>query len=641
MAGPARAAPYPGPVTAATTSRRVAITSLGCARNDVDSEELAGRLQAEGWTLVADPADADVAVVNTCGFVEQAKQDSVDTLLEAAQLKDGGSDGRSRTQAVVAVGCLAERYGTELAGSLPEADAVLGFDSYADMSGHLTAILAGERPASHVPRDRRSLLPLSPVDRQAARAGTAVPGTGVPAAPAATALAEAERPSLAAVAPASGPPVVRARLGSAPWASLKIASGCDRRCTFCAIPAFRGSFVSRRPTEVLDEARWLAERGVREVFLVSENTTSYGKDLGDLDLLQNLLPEVAAVDGIDRVRVSYLQPAELRPGLLEAIATTPGVVPYFDLSFQHAAPALLRRMRRFGGSADFLDLVGRVRALAPTAGIRSNVIVGFPGETEADVEELVGFLSSARLDVVGVFGYSDEDGTEAETYDGKHDPAEVAARVEHVSAVVDELVAQRAEDRVGEVVDVLVEEVLDRDDAEEVLGLLPAGTAGDRAVVVAGRAAHQGPEVDGTTAVVVPRRPARPSRSSARSSAPWLSTPTAPTWSRRPARRGRSPDGRGVVPPNANIPNALTLLRILMVPVFVVLLFAAGREDDVMHWWAALVFVAAAATDRLDGWLARRNDTVTTFGIVADPIADKALTGSAFVSLSLLDLLPW
>ena len=512
MAGVARAAPYPGPVPAATTSRRVAITSLGCARNDVDSEELAGRLQAEGWTLVADPADADVAVVNTCGFVEQAKQDSVDTLLEAAQLKDGGADGSSRTRAVVAVGCLAERYGTELADSLPEADAVLGFDSYADMSGHLQAVLAGERPASHVPRDRRSLLPLSPVDRQAARAGTAVPGTGVLAAPApaATALTEAERPSLASVAPASGPPVVRARLGTAPWASLKIASGCDRRCTFCAIPAFRGSFVSRRPTEVLDEARWLAERGVREVFLVSENTTSYGKDLGDLDLLQNLLPEVAAVEGIERVRVSYLQPAELRPGLLEAIATTPGVVPYFDLSFQHAAPALLRRMRRFGGSADFLDLVGRVRALAPAAGIRSNVIVGFPGETEADVEELVGFLSSARLDVVGVFGYSDEDGTEAETYAGKHDAAEVAARVEHVSAVVDELVAQRAEDRVGEVVDVLVEEVLDRESADEVRALLPAGTASAGAVVVSGRAAHQGPEVDGTTAVVVPRRPGDP-----------------------------------------------------------------------------------------------------------------------------------
>jgi ribosomal protein S12 methylthiotransferase len=488
----------------------VAITSLGCARNDVDSEELAGRLQANGWLLVDDPADADVAVVNTCGFVEQAKKDSVDTLLEAAQLKDGGHDGTSRTQAVVAVGCLAERYGAELADSLPEADAVLGFDTYADLHTHLQGILAGERPASHTPRDRRLLLPLSPVDRQAARATTAVPGTGSPAAaPRPAPTATLERPDLAQVAPASGPPVVRARLGDAPWASLKLASGCDRRCTFCAIPAFRGSFVSRRPTEVLDEARWLAERGVREVFLVSENTTSYGKDLGDLDLLQNLLPEVVAVDGIERVRVSYLQPAELRPGLLRAIADTPGVAPYFDLSFQHAAPGLLRRMRRFGGTSDFLALVEQVRALAPTAGIRSNVIVGFPGETEDDVAELVGFLQAARLDVVGVFGYSDEDGTEAAGFDGKHDADEVAARVEHVTGVVDELVAQRAEDRLGERVEVLVEEVLDDEQANEVLDLLPAARTPDgrtpgRGPVVSGRAAHQGPDVDGTTAVALP-----------------------------------------------------------------------------------------------------------------------------------------
>jgi len=497
------------PALSPTSTRRVAITSLGCARNDVDSEELAGRLEANGWELVADPADADVAVVNTCGFVEQAKRDSVDTLLEAAQLKGGGHDGASRTQAVVAVGCLAERYGNELAESLPEADAVLGFDSYADLHTHLQGILEGERPASHTPRDRRLLLPLSPVDRQAARAGTAVPGMGTAPTmtPASTPPAPGqaqEQAGLAAVAPASGPPVVRARLGTAPWAPLKLASGCDRRCTFCAIPAFRGSFVSRRPTEVLDEARWLGERGVRELFLVSENTTSYGKDLGDLDLLQNLLPAVAAVEGVERVRVSYLQPAELRPGLLEAIATTPGVVPYFDLSFQHSAPALLRRMRRFGGTKDFLDLIGRVRGLAPAAGIRSNVIIGFPGETEADVEELVLFLSAARLDVVGVFGYSDEDGTEAEGFDGKHDADEVAARVEHVTAVVDELVAQRAEDRLGERVDVLVEEVLEGDAAAEVLALLPHGEPVDHVVVVSGRAAHQGPDVDGSTAVVVP-----------------------------------------------------------------------------------------------------------------------------------------
>jgi len=452
----------------------VALVTLGCVRNEVDSEELAGRLADAGWALVDDAADADVAVVNTCGFVEQAKKDSVDALLEASDLKDGSS----RTRAVVAVGCLAERYGTELADQLPEADAVLGFDSYTDLSGHLDAILHGDRPASHVPRDRRTLLPVSPAARQDASGGVAVPGHARAGAPAAV------PPDLpAGVAPASGPRVVRRRLDGRPWAPLKLASGCDRRCTFCAIPAFRGSFLSRRPAEVLDEARWLADRGVRELFLVSENSTSYGKDLGDLRLLETLLPELAAVEGIERVRVSYLQPAEVRPGLLEAIAQTPGVVPYFDLSFQHSAPAVLRRMRRFGGTEPFLELVDRVRALAPQAGIRSNVIVGFPGETPDDLCDLHDFLERARLDVVGVFGYSDEDGTEAADLDGKHDADTVAHRLRVTSDLVAELTDQRAEERVGEQVVVLVEEV-------------------DDDGVPVGRAEHQGPDVDGTTALV-------------------------------------------------------------------------------------------------------------------------------------------
>jgi ribosomal protein S12 methylthiotransferase RimO len=472
-------------------TRTVALVTLGCTRNEVDSEELAGRLELSGWTLVEDPAEADVAVVNTCGFVEQAKKDSVDALLEASELKD---DAGSRTRAVVAVGCLAERYGEQLASSLPEADAVLGFDSYAELSTHLGAVLHGERPASHVPRDRRTLLPLSPALRQ--QAGAAVPGhassgatraaepaPSAPSAPSGSPVLLAAPDLPGGVAPASGPRVVRRRLDGRPWAPLKIASGCDRRCAFCAIPAFRGAYLSRRPADVLAEARWLGERGVRELFLVSENSTSYGKDLGDLRLLETLLPELAAVDGVDRVRVSYLQPAEVRPGLLDVLSGTPGVVPYFDLSFQHASAPLLRRMRRFGGTDAFLDLIGQVRARAPLAGIRSNVIVGFPGETEADVAELEAFLVAARLDVVGVFGYSDEDGTEAEGYDGKLAPEVVAERLARVTDLVEQLTAQRAEERVGEVVDVLVEEA--------------PGHGGDGPVE--GRALHQGPDVDGTT----------------------------------------------------------------------------------------------------------------------------------------------
>jgi len=451
--------------SSATPSRRVALVTLGCARNEVDSEELAGRLEADGWELVDDAAEADAVVVNTCGFVEQAKKDSVDALLEAADLK-----GTARPQAVVAVGCLAERYGDQLAESLSEADAVLGFDDYADIGARLRRIVAGEQHVPHAPRDRRLLLPISPVERSAS--DVALPGH-----------AQVDEPDLPeGVAPASGPRVVRRRLGSGPSAPLKLASGCDRRCAFCAIPSFRGSFVSRRPSDVIDEARWLASQGARELVLVSENSTSYGKDLGDLRLLETLLPELAAIDGIDWVRVSYLQPAETRPSLLQAIASTPGVVPYFDLSFQHSSPSVLRRMRRFGGTESFLELLSSARALLPEAGARSNVIVGFPGETEDDVEELERFLVGARLDAVGVFGYSDEDGTEAATYDGKLDDDVVRERVERITALVEELTAQRAEDRIGQTVQVLVEAVDDEG--------------------VEGRSAHQAPEVDGLTFLV-------------------------------------------------------------------------------------------------------------------------------------------
>jgi MiaB/RimO family radical SAM methylthiotransferase len=276
--------------------------------------------------------------------------------------------------------------------------------------------------------------------------------------------------------------VLRHRLGGGVVAPLKIASGCDRRCTFCAIPAFRGAFVSRRPEDLIAEAEWLAAHGARELLLVSENSTSYGKDLGDLRLLEGLLPKLAAVEGIGRVRVSYLQPAEVRPGLIEVLAGTPGVAPYFDLSFQHASGPVLRSMRRFGDRERFLQLIEQVRRLAPEAGVRSNFIVGFPGETDEDLAELQDFLAEARLDAIGVFGYSDEDGTEAAGLSGKLPEDEIAARVEDLAGLADELMAERAAQRVGEQAEVLIEEVLD--DGRYL-----------------GRAANQAPEVDGTTEV--------------------------------------------------------------------------------------------------------------------------------------------
>jgi len=436
-------------------SRTVAIVTMGCARNEVDSEELAGRLAADGWPLVSDAEAAEVAVVNTCGFIESAKKDSIDALLEANSLK-----GHGKTQAVVAVGCMAERYGQELAKALPEADGILGFDDYQDISARLQSIVSGNAHTPHVPRDRRSLLPIAPADRPAARQD---------------AINESYASSLG-----SGGSLFRKRLGNAPWAPLKIASGCDRRCSFCAIPYFRGSFISRKPTEIIEEGKWLAQNGVSELFLVSENTTSYGKDLGDLKLMEKILPEFAAIEGVERVRLSYLQPAEMRPSLLQAMIETEKIAPYFDLSFQHTSPTVLRRMRRFGDSEKFLHLITQIRALSPEAGIRSNFIVGFPGETQADFDDLADFIGAAKLDAIGIFGYSDEDNTEALELADKVEEDVIRQRVESLSSLADEMVSLRAAARIGENVRVLIE---DKELQE-------------------GRAAHQGPEVDGTTSFI-------------------------------------------------------------------------------------------------------------------------------------------
>jgi ribosomal protein S12 methylthiotransferase RimO len=416
---------------------------------------LAARLDAGGWQVSTNAEGADVVLVNTCGFVEKAKQDSIETLLAAA---DTGAK-------VVAAGCMAERYGKELASSLPEAQAVLGFDDYPDIAARLDGILAGESFASHTPRDRRELLPLTPVDRRESR--VVVPGHS----------------TVDEHTPAHLRQVLRHRLDSGPVASLKLASGCDRRCAFCAIPTFRGAFVSRDPQELLAEAEWLAKTGVRELVLVSENSTSYGKDLGDPRALEKLLPQLAAVDGIVRVRASYLQPAETRPGLVEVIANTPGVAAYYDLSFQHSSEPVLRRMRRFGSTDRFLELLASARALAPAAGARSNFIVGFPGETKQDVDELERFLTEARLDAIGVFDYSDEDGTEAAGMPGKLREDTIKRRYARISALADELCAQRAEDRVGSMVDVLIDTIADGE--------------------IEGRAEHQAPEVDGSTMLVL------------------------------------------------------------------------------------------------------------------------------------------
>jgi ribosomal protein S12 methylthiotransferase len=399
--------PHPEPPTT------VAIVTLGCGRNEVDSQNAAGLLAAAGYRVVADPEQADAVVVNTCAFVEAAKRESIETVLDAVALKE---QGRPRT--VLVTGCLAERYTEELRVELPEADAIVPFADY----GRLPELLAGAPILpTLVPAGRRALPMVFPTP-----AGAAFPGR----------------------APAPGP-----------VALVKLAEGCDRDCSFCAIPSFRGPFRSRRPTEILDEVAWLAGQGVSEICLVAENSTSYGKDLGGREALVHLLRDLAGIDGLRRVRLNYLQPDELTAGLLEEMAASPVVCSYFDLSLQHASAPVLRRMRRGGSAGAFLELVARIRALDPDAAFRSNFILGFPGERQADVRELEAFLEAARLDWVAFFAWSPEDGTAALDLDGRVPEATARARVERVQGLQDSVLADVQQAWVGRRLEVLVERV--------------------------------------------------------------------------------------------------------------------------------------------------------------------------------------
>jgi ribosomal protein S12 methylthiotransferase len=417
----------PDPAAAPPTT--VAIVTLGCGRNEVDSQNAAGLLAAAGYQVVADPEQADAVVVNTCAFVEAAKRESIETVLDATALKD---QGRART--VLVTGCLAERYTEELRVELPEADAIVPFSDY----GRLPQLLSGGSQA------------------QARSIGPSVPT-----------LVPAGRRALPMVFPTPAGAAFPARAAArGPVALVKLAEGCDRDCSFCAIPSFRGRFRSRRPTEILDEVAWLAGQGVSEVCLVAENSTSYGKDLGGREALVHLLRDLARIDGLRRLRLNYLQPDELTPGLLEEMAANPVVCSYFDLSLQHASAPVLRRMRRGGSAEGFLDLVGRIRALDPDAAFRSNFILGFPGERAADVRELEAFLEAARLDWVAFFAWSPEDGTAALELEGRVPAATAGARVERVQGLQDSLLAEAQEGWVGRRLEVLVERVDDDGTAE-------------------------------------------------------------------------------------------------------------------------------------------------------------------------------
>lgn len=445
---------------------RVAIVTLGCGRNEVDSDQLAGLFHHEGYDLVEDAEGADLVVVNTCSFIEPAKRESIDTILAACDLKSSGTHG------VVVTGCLAQRYAHELAEELPEADAIVGFAGYPTLPALADDILAGrphERVVVAEPGDagaepRPSADP--PGDVGNGRAGRLLPllahgpgpQPGPPVERPGTSPEELER------MPASGPRFPVRRYGrregpSAPWAYLKIAGGCDRSCTFCAIPSFRGPFRSRPLDEIVAEARWLVERGARELVLVSENTTSWGKDLeGGRDLQPRLLAALSGIEGLRRIRLMYLQPSELTWPLLEAMAELPHVCSYFDLSLQHVAAPILRRMARGGGADQFRTLVARIRELDPDAVFRSNFILGFPGETTDHVRELEEFLADVRLDWVGLFPFSREDGTPSADYDGQVPPEVAEDRVRHISRLQERLADEAARSFTGRRLEVTVEE---------------------------------------------------------------------------------------------------------------------------------------------------------------------------------------
>ena len=404
---------------------RFFVETLGCPKNAVDSDKVTATLLADGLEAVDAPEDADLVVVNTCAFIEAARQESIDTVLA---LSDRRRDGAR----LVVTGCMAERYGDELAAALPEVDAVVGFAG----EGAIASVLG--RPTTGV----RDLLDLP---RPAPRA---------------------------------------------PWAYLKVAEGCDRACAFCAIPSFRGAQRSRTPESILTEARGLVGGGVAEIVLVAQDLASYGRDVGTPGALAPLLRDldVLAADGLSRVRLLYLYPSEVRDPLVATMLELDTVVPYFDLSLQHASASLLRRMKRWGNGEKFLTAIEGIRAQVPDATFRSSFIVGFPGETEADHAALLGFLEAAALDWAGLFSFSPEDGTAAADLDGVVDDAVIAERLRECSEVQDPITAAARDALVGTTIEVLV-------DATE---------SGD----AIGRTWREAPEIDGV--VRIPQAFARP-----------------------------------------------------------------------------------------------------------------------------------
>jgi len=412
--------------------KKIGFISLGCPKNLVDSEVMMGQLKANGYQITANAEEADTVVVNTCGFIDSAKKESIDTILEAAQLKVTGKAKR-----LVVAGCLVERYRDELKAAMPEVDAFIG-------TSQINDILAVCDPKTNT----RSL-PVVPLGNQTS-----------------TYLYDESTPRILAT--------------PSHYAFVKIAEGCDRPCAFCFIPQMRGHFRSRRFGSIVAEAHQLAEEGVKELILVAQDSSRYGEDLGKLDALPGLIRELAKTDGIEWVRVMYTYPTHISDGFLDAIADEPKAVNYLDMPLQHASQNVLKLMKRGGNRKSLERLIERVRKRVPNIAVRTTFITGFPGETEADFEELMAFVKNVEFDRVGVFTYSDEEGTPAFDLPNKVPHRTAARRRTSLMKVQSRISKRRNKARVGDVVRVLFE-----------------GESKETELLWQGRIETQAPDIDG------------------------------------------------------------------------------------------------------------------------------------------------
>jgi ribosomal protein S12 methylthiotransferase len=411
---------------------KIGLVSLGCPKNLVDSEVMLGLAQNAGHELTPDPAEAEVLVVNTCAFIDSAKQESIDTILEMAQHKASGSCRR-----LIVTGCLGERYREELRKEIPEIDAVLGTGQVPEIVG---AITGGATPLTFYKREPSSRdLP--------------------------TYIYDADTPRLLAT--------------PRHYAYVKIAEGCDYKCAFCIIPTLRGAYRSRPADSIVREARSLADRGVKELLLISQDTTFYGIDRQERGALARLLRELNGIDGLEWIRLLYLYPTTIDDDTLGAMAECEKVCKYIDLPLQHASNPVLKRMKRPGTRRQYDALLSRIRGRVPGVALRTTFIVGFPGETDHDHQELLSFVEEQRFDHVGVFTYSHEEGTSAHAMDDDVPAKEKQARRNRVMALQKRLVRSRQKSRIGGTVRMIVD-----------------GPSGDHDLVLKGRLMTQAPDID-------------------------------------------------------------------------------------------------------------------------------------------------